>query len=45
MFERNVAGFKVNHLGWINITRWSKKGKPELILDMDGKIRSKFLEE
>jgi hypothetical protein len=44
MLERNSAGFKVDHLGGVSITHWSKEGEPGLIVNRNGEMGSKFLE-
>jgi hypothetical protein len=44
MLEGNSAGFKVDHLGGVSITHWSKEREPGLIINRDGEMGSKFLE-
>jgi hypothetical protein len=42
MLERNSAGFKVNHISRVDITHWTKKNKPGLVIDRADEIGSKF---
>jgi hypothetical protein len=44
MLKGNSASFKVDHLGGVDITHWSKEGEPEFIVNRNGEMGSKFLE-
>jgi hypothetical protein len=45
VFKGDSTGLKIDHLGAISVTHWPKKGEPGFIIDVNGKMRPKFLEK